>query len=309
MGHFKDATKEFRWVVEQQPEWAQGWGQLGLALMFERRWGDAVMALETAVRLKPDWAHLYFTLGNAFAEQGELAQAVQAFRKATTIAPDFVDALFHLGIVLRAHNHLSEAIDPLRQAAEGGSREAQGLLASMYVNGNGVDRNVPLAMLWWSRSSRGSIPDTITRTARNQLSQLRRRLHRQGFTSMEHQDVLTGFGLIRQDLANQAPLELEARAWLEETAPWNRVASPRIVLQWMIERALALDELAQHTLRKWYVHQGTDGHFPPYHSSLQQYWLQVAREGDKIGCELIETIIPEEKFHAVRQACQSIGNS
>ena len=68
------------------------------------------------------------------------------------MAPNYVDALFNLGLVLRAHNQLSEAVGPLRQAAEGGSREAQGLLASMYMNGNGIDRNVPLAMLWWARS-------------------------------------------------------------------------------------------------------------------------------------------------------------
>ncbi len=307
MGNFKDATKEFQWVIGQRPEWAQGWSQLGFTLMSQRRWSEAVAALETAAQMQPDWAHLHFALGNAHVEQGDLALAVQAFREAVRITPNFVDALFHLGIVLRAQNHLREAIDPLRQAAEGGSREAQGLLASMYVNGNGIDRNVPLAMLWWSRSSRGSIPDMITRTAKNQLAQLRRRLHRQSFTSTERRDVLTGFGLIRQDLANQAPLQVSADSWLEDAVLWDRVASPRIVLQWMIERALALDELVQDTLRVWFV-DGVVGQFPPHHSSLQQYWLQVAKEGDRVGCEFIETTMPKEKFPAVRQACQSIRN-
>jgi tetratricopeptide (TPR) repeat protein len=306
MGQFQDATKEFQWVVEQRPEWAEGWSQLGVTLMSERRWNEAVKALETAVQLKPNWAYLHFTLGNAHAEQGELALAVQAFQEAVRIAPNFVDALFHLGIVLRAQNQLSEAVDPLRQAAEGGSREAQSLLASMYVNGNGIDRNVPLAMLWWSRSSRGSIPDTITRTAQNQLAQLRRRLHQQSFLSTEQQDVLTGFGLIRQDLANQAPLELPASSSLEDATLWNRVATPSFVLPWMIERALALDELAQNILREW-NEKGVAEKFPPQHSSLEQYWLQVAKEGDRVGCELMETTMPKEKFHDVRQACQSMS--
>jgi tetratricopeptide (TPR) repeat protein len=307
MGQFQDATKEFQWVVEQRPEWAQGWSQLGVTLMSERRWNEAVGALEAAVQLEPNWAHLHFTLGNAYAEQGELALAVQAFQEAVSIAPNFVDALFHLGIVLRAQNQLSAAVDPLRQAAEGGSREAQGLLASMYVNGNGIDRNVPLAMLWWSRSSRGSIPDTITRTAQNQLTQLRRRLHQQSFLSTEQQDVLTGFGLIRQDLANQAPFELPASSSLEDPTLWNRVATPRFVLPWMIERALALDKSAQNILREWYE-KGVVEKFPPQHSSLERYWLQVAKEGDRVGCEFIETTMPKEKFHDVRQACQSMNH-
>ena len=306
MGHFKDATKEFQWVVEQRPEWATGWSQLGLALMSERRWGEAVTALGMAARLQPNWAHLHFTLGNAHAEQGELTLAVKAFRQAVAIDANFVDALFHLGIVLRAQNRSGEAVEPLREAAVGGSREAQGLLASMYANGHGIDRNLPLAMLWWSRSSRGAISDTITRTATNQLAQLRRRLHRQPSPSTEQQDVLTGFGLIRQDLTNQAPFEWPSRSGWEEVIPWNRVTSPTIVLQWMIERALALDELAQNALREWYA-EGVAEQFPPHHASLQAYWLQVAKEGDRVGCELIETTMPAEKFPAVRQACQSMG--
>ncbi|MEX2492747.1 MAG: tetratricopeptide repeat protein [Nitrospirales bacterium] len=306
MGHFQDATKEFQWVVEQRPEWAQGWSQLGLSLMSERRWDEAVVALETAAHLQPHWAHLQFSLGKAHAGQGELASAAQAFREAVRISSNFVDALFHLGLVLRAQNELIEAVDPLRRAAEGGSREAQGLLASMYVNGNGVDRNVPLAMLWWSRSSRASIPDTMTRTAQNQFAQLRRRLHREQFTPTERQDVLTGFGLIRQDLLNQAPVQFQASALSLDPGVRNHGASSEMVLRWMVERALALDARAHQTLREWYV-DGVVGQLAPQNSFLQKYWLQVAKEGDPVGCELIDFMTPKENFHAVRQACQSLG--
>ena len=170
MGHFQEATKEFHWVVKERPEWVEGWAQYGFTLLSERRWSEAATALQTAVQLNPNWAHLYFTLGKAHAGQGKMVLAIEAFRQAVGIAPNFVDALFHLGIVLRAQNQLNEAVDPLRRAAAGGSREAQGLLASMYANGTGIDRNVPLAMLWWARCSRGSIPDTITRTAKINLA-------------------------------------------------------------------------------------------------------------------------------------------
>ncbi len=305
MGHFQDATKEFQWVVEQRSEWPQGWSQLGLSLMSERRWREAVVALETAAERQPHWPHLHFMLGKAHAEKGELVLAVQAFREAVRIDSNFVDALFHLGIVLRAQNLVSEAVDPLRLAAEGGSREAQGLLASMYVNGNGIDRNVPLAMLWWSRSSRGSIPDTITRTAKHQLAQLRRRLYQHTFPLTEEQDVLTGFGLIRQDLETHAPLEVSTDSFRENAAFLGRVAAPRFALLWMIERALALDDSAQNILRGWYE-QGVVEKFPHHHSSLEQYWVKAAKEGNQIACELMRTTMPQGKFHTVRQACQSL---
>jgi hypothetical protein len=175
----------------------------------------------------------------------------------------------------------------------------------MYVNGNGVDRNVPLAMLWWSRSSRASIPDTMTRTAQNQFSQLRRRLHREQFTPTERQDVLNGFGLIRQDLLNQAPVQFRASALSLDPDAWNHGAPSEMVLRWMVERALALDAMAHQTLREWFV-DGVVGQLAQQDSFLQKYWLQVAKEGDPVGCELIELMTPKENFPAVRQACQSL---
>ncbi len=305
MGHFSDATKEFQWVVGQRPEWAEGWSQFGVSLMSEGRWGEAVSALNTATQLQPHWAHLHFTLGKALTEQGELGSAIQSFREAVRIDPHFVDGLFHLGIVLRTQNQLREAVEPLRQAAEEGSREAQGLLASMYMNGSGIDRNVPLAMLWWSRCSRGAIDDVITRTARNQLGQLRRRLHRQQFSQTKQQDVQTGFALVRQDLASQAPVQIGKTSEPEHPFVGNPKVSPTILLQWMIERALALDAEAQDTLRQWFV-DGVVDSFPLQRATLQEYWLRAAKEGDRNGCEVLEMITSRKKFTEVRQACQVI---
>ena len=306
VGHFQDATKEFEWVVEERPEWAEGWSKLGVSLMSERRWGEAVVALKTAAQLRPHWAHLHFTLGKAHAGQGELDFALEAFREAVRIAPNFVAAQFHLGIVLRAQNQVNEAIGPLGLAAEGGSREAQGLLASMYVNGHGIDRNVPLAMLWWSRSSRGSKSDTIARTAQNQLAQMRRRLHRQQFTPTEQEDVLTGFELIRQDLANHAPIQYRGPLGTKSASVLKHDRSPIVRVRWMVERALAMDTMAQEQLREWFV-RGLDGPKSLHQNFLQNYWVQVAKEGDRVGCGLIHDLTPQENFSVVRQACLSLS--
>ena len=173
------------------------------------------------------------------------------------------------------------------------------------MNGNGIDRNVPLAMLWWSRVSRGSISDTITRIAKHQLAQLRRRHHQHAFPLTEEQDVLTGFGLIRQDLATHAPFEFPVGLQLEDLPDLAPVGTRRHVLPWMIERALALDDSAQRILRQQYESDVMDT-FPHQDSLLEQYWVQAAKEGDRVGCELMKTRMPQEKFSAVRQACQTI---
>lgn len=288
MGNVDEAVAEFRAVARQRPEWAPGWTQLGSALMAKRQWENAVDALETAVRLQPGWAHLHFSLGKARAEQGKLPQAVASFQRAVELEPDFVDAWFHLGVVLRALNRSGEAVEPLRLAAEGGLGEAQSLLASMYANGSGVDRNMPMAMLWWFRSSRTSVGDHVTQTAKEQLSQLRQGLHRHLFSPHDRQEILTGFGLIRQDLHRQAPLQHRSTRMVNGAVPWDHLTPTKPVLTWVIEQALALDQSAQRKLRVWYV-DGEAGRLIPANPQIRNYFFQTAKEGDPFSCQVVRT--------------------
>jgi tetratricopeptide (TPR) repeat protein len=286
MGNVDEAVTEFLAVAGQRPEWAPGWSQLGSALMAKRQWGRAVEALETAVRLQPGWAHLHFSIGKAQAEQGKLFQAVDSFQDAVELEPRFVDAWFHLGVVLRAQNRSDEAVEPLRQAAEGGSAEAQSLLASMYANGSGVDRNMPLAMLWWFRSSRASTSDDITQTAKNQLSHLRQGLHRHLFSPNDRQDVLTGFGLIRQDLHRHVPLHPLPVVVVNGKVPWDNLTPTGPVLRWVIEYALALDRSAKDKLHAWYM-EGEVGRLVPADPQIRTYFIRTAKEGDPFSCQMV----------------------
>jgi hypothetical protein len=199
-----------------------------------------------------------------------------------------VDGWFHLGVVLRAQNRSDEAVEPLRLAAEGGSAQAQSLLASMYANGSGVDRNMPLAMLWWFRSSRASTSDEITQTAKDQLSHLRQGLHRQLFSPNDRQDVLTGFDLIRQDLHRQAPFHRLSAQVVNGEMTWDHVTPTRPVLAWAIELALALDQPARHKLRTWYV-DGEINRLAPADPQIREYFLQTAKEGDPFSCQVART--------------------
>jgi tetratricopeptide (TPR) repeat protein len=288
MGNVDEAVTEFLAVAGQRPEWAPGWSQLGSAFMAKRQWGRAVDALETAARLQPAWAHLHFSIGKAFAEQGKLSQAVDSLQRAVELEPRFVNAWFHLGVVLRAQNRSNEAVEPLRLAAEGGSSEAQSLLASMYANGSGVDRNMPLAMLWWFRSSHMSISDEITQTAKDQLSHLRHGLHRHLFSPNDRQDVLTGFGLIRQDLHRLAPLGRLSAQVVNGEVTWNHVTPTGPVLAWVIEHALALDRSAQDKLHAWYV-EGEVGLLVPGDPQIRSYFIRTAKEGDPFSCQVVRT--------------------
>lgn len=296
MGNVDEATAEFGLVTVQRPEWAPGWSQLGSALMATRQWEKAVVALESAARLQPGWAHLHFAIGKAQAEEGLLSQSALAFHRAVELEPRFVDAWFHLGVVLRAQNRTGEAVEPLRLAAEGGSGEAQSLLASMYANGSGVDRNIPLAMLWWFRSSQALVPDSLMETAKEQLSHFRRGLHRQLFSASDRQEVLTGFGLIREDLHRIAPPHRVPTQVANDEGIWDHLTPTEPVVAWMIDQALARDQSAQHTLHAWYVN-GERGWLVPADPQIRNYFLQTAKEGDSFSCQVVRTFAADSAEH------------
>ena len=297
MGLVEEAAVEFNVVTGQRPEWAPGWSQLGSALLATRQWERAVVALESAARLQPAWAHLHFAMGKAQAEAGKLSQAVAAFQRAVEVEPQFVDAWFHLGVVLRAQNRTGEAVEPLRLAAEGGSGEAQSLLASMYANGSGVDRNIPLAMLWWFWSSRATMAASLTQTAREQLSQFRRGLHRHLFSPSDREEVLTGFGLIREDLHRLAPPHPVSTQLANDEVSWDHLTPTEPVVAWVIDQALAGDQSAQHTLHAWYVN-GERGRLVPADSQIRNYFLQTAKEGDPFSCQVVRSFATDSAEHA-----------
>jgi tetratricopeptide (TPR) repeat protein len=299
MGLVDEAEAEFGVVTVQRPEWAPGWSQWGAALMATRQWEKAVVALESAARLQPAWAHLHFAIGKAQAEEGRLSQAAAAFQRAVEVEPQFVDAWFHLGVVLRAQNRTSDAVEPLRLAAEGGSGEAQSLLASMYANGSGLDRNIPLAMLWWFRSSQASMQDSLMQTAKEQLSQFRRGLHRHLFSVNDRQEVLTGFGLIREDLHRFAPPHRVSTQVGHDEVTWDHLTPTKPVVAWVIDQALACDQSAQHTLHAWYA-KGERGRLVPADPQIRNYFLQTAKEGDPFSCQVVRTVATEsaERFSA-----------
>ena len=185
----------------------------------------------------------------------------------------------------RAQNRSGEALDPLRKAALGGHREAQSLLASMYVNGRGVDRNLPLAMLWWARSSRNAIPDDRTDISKDQLSLLRRGLHRRIFSDHQRRDVLKGFALIRHDLrSGDLPAGFQMDPGRARLGNHSSLGSHHR-LGVIIERALALDEAARDFLREQY--QRADGSSSGDAEEIHQYFFQTAKEGDPYSCEVI----------------------
>jgi tetratricopeptide (TPR) repeat protein len=85
---------------------------------FELGLEDAVDHLTRATTIEPDDAETWHDLAVALVNEGRLADASEAFHRAVTLRPDDARALVDLGHTAYALGDSKQAVDHLRQAAE-----------------------------------------------------------------------------------------------------------------------------------------------------------------------------------------------
>jgi tetratricopeptide (TPR) repeat protein len=110
------ATEAFRRHLALAPESVNGCAQLGMALLCEEKYPEAIPMLERAVQLKPDFAQGHFNLGFARARAGQGASAVAAFRDAIRCSPNFVEPYITLADLLGQMGEVEEALSLLQRA-------------------------------------------------------------------------------------------------------------------------------------------------------------------------------------------------
>lgn len=81
------AEARFREHLAAAPESLQGWMQLGIALLCQERWTEAIEVLERVVAMKPDFAEAHANLGLAWWRRGDLTAAAAGYREALRCSP------------------------------------------------------------------------------------------------------------------------------------------------------------------------------------------------------------------------------
>lgn len=112
------ATELSIWTdtVEKLPGNSRAWTNVGKALYYENRPGEAKMAFLRAIEIKPDLSPAHKDLGALLAETGELEAGLFHLREAIRLAKGEADHHRVLGEVLLHGNRNLEAADAFRRA-------------------------------------------------------------------------------------------------------------------------------------------------------------------------------------------------
>ncbi len=86
IGELEDAAKSFRQVVEQDPQFQDGWHALGMALYKLDRYPEAIEAGMRAARIDPNNQFVWSSLSLAFNGNKQKAEAEWAGAKARILS-------------------------------------------------------------------------------------------------------------------------------------------------------------------------------------------------------------------------------
>jgi tetratricopeptide (TPR) repeat protein len=99
------------------------WNDYGIGLLLQGDLKSAERAFQAVTEIDPDWADGWVNIGRTRVQEGDLAAADEALRKALELAPDLPRALFFQSLVLKARGEYDAALDALQRTAKAFPRD------------------------------------------------------------------------------------------------------------------------------------------------------------------------------------------
>jgi TPR repeat protein len=273
IGDLDAAIEECRVAVKLKPDDAKAHLQLGVILMAKQDWRAAASVLKEAIRLNPELTHAHYSLGSVQYSSGNVKAAIQSYRQALELQPHFPDARYRLALLLKLTKRDQEAAQLMEEAAMGGVPQAQFFLGNAYKNGQGVEKNLAQAILWWTKAV-----ELGHQSAVDALSKLRRQALAGGQADRGRREALDAFRTYRDKLWDQFPdysrtgdEDTLGTTLLEQNRPIQAVAV-------LLQESYALSETAQAALATLYE-TGREPDLAPFDKKILSCFETTAAEG------------------------------
>jgi tetratricopeptide (TPR) repeat protein len=89
---------------------------LGITLLEEEKFDEAINYFRRALQIKPDYAEAYNNLGMAYGKLGRKQEEMEAYMHAIKLGANHAETYHNLGIILNKQGRYYEAIDAFKQA-------------------------------------------------------------------------------------------------------------------------------------------------------------------------------------------------
>lgn len=273
IGDLDAALDECRVALKLDSHNARAYLQLGVTQMAKQDGHAAAITLMEAILLDPELTQAHYSLGSVQYSLGNLTAAIQSYRRALDLQPNFPDARYRLALVLKLTNRHQEAVQFMEEAAIGGVPQAQYFMGNAYRNGQGVEKNLALAIRWWTNAV-----EFGQQRAEESLSQLRRQALSPDQSERRRTDAIEAFRQYRdelwgdyQDMERIDPNESLGIALLKDHQPSNGITA-------LFAEAFALSEMAHDELALLYK-TGLDSHLAQFDQRILRCFETTAADG------------------------------
>ena len=273
IGDLDTAIDECRVAITIDPTNAESHMQLGITLLAKQEGRTAAMALKEAIRLDPELTLAHYSLASVQYSLGHLTAAIRSYRRALELQPHFPDARYRLALILKLTNQHREATQLMEDAAIGGIPQAQYFMGNAYRNGQGVEKNLALAIRWWTKAV-----ELGQQRAAESLSQLRRQALSPDQSDRRRKEAYEGFSQYRDqlwadypDVSRNDPGEPLGIALLKDSQSPNGVTA-------LFAEAFALGETAHDELARLYE-TGLDTRLTQFDARILTCFTSTAGDG------------------------------
>jgi len=273
IGDLDAAIDECRMALKLKSHNANAYLQLGVTLMAKQDGHAAAIALMEAILLDPELTHAHYSLGSVQYSLGNLTAAIQSYRRALDLQLNFPDARYRLALVLKLTNRHKEAAQFMEEAAIGGVPQAQYFMGNAYRNGQGVEKNLTLAIRWWTKAV-----EFGQQRAAESLSLLRRQALSPDQSERRRKDAIEAFKEYRDELwadypdaGRNNPSESLGIALLKDSQSSNGVTA-------LFAEAYALSETAHDELARLYE-TGLDTRLVQFDKRILTCFATTAADG------------------------------
>ena len=111
MGELYDSEKSYRKAIKLNPNYSEGYFNLGITLRDLGRLGESENNYKKAIELNSNRAELYNNLGVVLRELGKLDESEQNYKKAIKLKPDYADAYNNNSFTLLLKHDFKKAYD------------------------------------------------------------------------------------------------------------------------------------------------------------------------------------------------------
>jgi tetratricopeptide (TPR) repeat protein len=146
-GQVTEARPLIEQLAREHPGFAETWLLTGRLRLLQRRPAEAEISLRRYLAQEPRSANGHFQLGMAMMEQQKFKEAIEPFTTATRLKPDLAPAYFNLGVALVKADRKPEAVAPFREAIRHSPERVDSyiLLADLHLQLGQRDEAIILA--------------------------------------------------------------------------------------------------------------------------------------------------------------------